>query len=260
MKDATNRPEPDRIEGAAHPRHTTHLVGQNAAEAAFLKAHAAKRLHHAWLLTGPRGVGKATLAWRVARFLLTSTPGDGDDNPAQTLDIQSDHPVAIRIAALSEPRLFLLRRGWDEKTERLKTVITVDEVRRLKGFFSLTAADGGRRVVIVDAADEMNNSAANALLKVLEEPPDGAVFLARTARTGALDKPPREAVAGESELLRRLSPTPAAGRAWAGLQQELSSRTRLGAAVNLDPAALILDMAFKTDRTAAKWTAPQGGP
>jgi len=377
MKDATNRPEPDRIEGAAHPRHTTHLVGQNAAEAAFLKAHAAKRLHHAWLLTGPRGVGKATLAWRVARFLLASTPGDGDDNPAQTLDIQSDHPVAIRIAALSEPRLFLLRRGWDEKTERLKTVITVDEVRRLKGFFSLTAADGGRRVVIVDAADEMNNSAANALLKVLEEPPDGAVlilvshrpsalpatirsrcrilrlnalnpeqmatalsqngveseaasaaalaelaggsageairllnldgietysaitglfatlpgidrprllkladsvtgraaqprfglmldlidmFLARTARTGALDKPPREAVAGESELLRRLSPTPAAGRAWAGLQQELSSRTRLGAAVNLDPAALILDMAFKTDRTAAKWTAPQGGP
>jgi len=376
MMHDTKIPEPDRIEGAIHPRHATSLVGQHAAEAEFLQAVAANRLHHAWLLTGPRGVGKATLAWRMARFLLTQPPNDGSPT-TETLDIAPDHPISRRVAALSEPRLFLLRRAWDEKADRLKTVITVDEVRRLKGFFSLSATDGGRRIVIVDAADEMNNSAANALLKVLEEPPEGAVlilvghrpsalpatirsrcrtlglnalspediaevlsgngvetgtapatalaelaggsvgeairlinmdgietysaiarlfstlpgidrpgllkladsvtgkaaqtrlglvldlldiFLARTARTGAFGQPPREAIAGEAGLLRRLSPTPAAGRAWADLQQEFSSRARMGVAVNLDPTALILDMGFRTDRTAAKWTARPGGP
>ena len=179
-------PEPDRVEGAPHPRETRALCGQARAEAAFLDAHAGGRLHHAWLLTGPRGVGKATLAWRIARFLLTEPPAAdgaglfGDTPPAPTsLDVPEDHPALRRMEALAEPSLFLLRRAWDDKARppRLKTVITVDEVRRLKGFFALSAADGGRRVVIVDAADEMNANAANALLKLLEEPPAGAVLL-----------------------------------------------------------------------------------
>jgi len=174
-------PEPDRIEGAPHPRDTLRLFGQGAAESAFLSAFNGGRMHHAWMLTGPRGVGKATLAWRIARFLL-ATPDDGSGlfgaAPAPaTLDVSVDHPVARRIHAGSEPRLFHLRRAWDEKEKRLKTVISVDEVRKLKNFFALSAADGGRRVVIVDSADELNANAANALLKVLEEPPAGAVLL-----------------------------------------------------------------------------------
>lgn len=180
-------PEPDRVEGAPHPRETQVLLGQAAAEADFLDAFNRGRLHHGWLITGPRGVGKATLAWRIARFLLAQPEGGGeggglfgDAPPAPaTLDTPGDHPVARRIAALSEPGLFLLRRVPDDKAKppRLKTVITVDEARKLKGFFSLSAAGGGRRVVIIDAADEMNPNAANAILKLLEEPPERAIIL-----------------------------------------------------------------------------------
>jgi DNA polymerase III subunit delta' len=170
-------PEPDRVEGAPHPRDTRHLYGQGSAEGAFLDAHAQGRLHHGWLLTGPRGVGKATLAWRIARFLLAEEPGGGLFGPHETLDIDPDHPVARRIAAGAEPGLLPIRRGLNEKTGKLQSQITVDEVRKLRGFFGMSAAEGGRRVVIVDAADEMNPNAANALLKLLEEPPPGALLL-----------------------------------------------------------------------------------
>ncbi len=161
-------PEADRVAGAPHPRETAVLFGQGAAEQAFLMARNAGRLHHAWLITGPRGVGKATLAWRIARALIAG---------AATLDMDPADPVFRRCAALSEPRLFLLRRAWDAKGERLKGVIDVDETRRLKGFLQLSATDGGWRVVIVDAAEEMNTAAANALLKALEEPPARVAFL-----------------------------------------------------------------------------------
>ncbi len=173
-------PQPDQIDGAPHPRETALLVGQAEAEAAFLDAFNTDRLHHGWLLTGPKGVGKATLAWRIARFLLATPKEDGGMFAApapESLDIAVEHPVNARLQALSEPGLFLLRRGWDEKTKKLKTVITVEEVRKLRGFFSMSNPDGGRRVVIVDAADEMNVSAANALLKVLEEPPADCTLL-----------------------------------------------------------------------------------
>ena len=173
--------EPDRVEGAPHPRDTRVLRGQAAAEAAFLDAVRSGRMHHGWLLTGPRGVGKATLAWRIARFLLAEAPADagffGAPPPPETLDVPPDHPSARRVAAQSEGRLKLIRRTADEKTGRLRSVITVDDVRGLKSFFHLSAADGGRRVVIVDPVDEMNANAANALLKELEEPPKDAVLL-----------------------------------------------------------------------------------
>ena len=182
MSDA-DLPEADRIEGAPHPRETLRLFGQEAAEATFLQAHSTQRLHHAWLLTGPRGIGKASFAWRAARFLLASPPV-GDDGlfgaepePApETLDIPADHPVARRMPALSEPRFKLLRRAWDDEKKRLETVISVKEVRKLKDFFHLSAADGGHRAAIVDSADELNPNAANALLKVLEEPPAAVTF------------------------------------------------------------------------------------
>ncbi|SIO35739.1 DNA polymerase III, delta prime subunit [Rhodovulum sp. ES.010] len=177
------RPEPDRVDGAPHPRETPRVIGQASAERAFLEAVSGGRMHHGWLLTGPRGVGKATFAWTVARFLLARPAGDeaglfGEAASApHGLAIAPEHPVARRIAALSEPGLFLLRRAWDDEKKRLKTVITVDEVRKLRGFFGMSSAEGGRRVVIVDAADEMNVNAANALLKLLEEPPANATLL-----------------------------------------------------------------------------------
>jgi DNA polymerase-3 subunit delta' len=367
MSDDT--PEPDRIAGAPHPRATTRLIGQQAAEQAFLTAYNSGRLHHAWLISGPRGVGKATLAWRMAKFLLATPEPEGGmfaPSPPTTLDVP-DGPVIRRIAAQSESRLFLLRRPYDEKAARLRADITVDEMRKLKSYFTLSAADGGRRVVIIDAVDDMTVSSANALLKLLEEPPakvtlllithqparllptirsrcrdlrlhplspadlsdaltqaggevspgdstalaelaggsvgeafeltnlDGLklysalirllatlprldrsmalalsdlgakrgaeaqfdlivtlidLFLARTARAGTLHLLPPEAARGESALIERLAPTPHAGRVWADLAQSLGNRARRGKSVNLDPAALLMDMLLKIDETA----------
>ena len=174
--------QPDQIEGAPHPRDTVRLFGQTIAENAFLDAYATGRLHHGWLLTGPRGVGKATLAWSIARFLLATPPVEDGGlfgaPPAPTsLTVDPETPVARRIAAGAEPGLKAITRSINEKTGRLRDVISVEDIRDLAGFFQLSSADGGRRVVIVDAADEMNPQAANALLKMLEEPPARATLL-----------------------------------------------------------------------------------
>ncbi len=177
----TELPEPDRIDGVPHPRETVTLFGQSEAEDAFLTAFNSDRLHHAWLLTGPRGTGKATLAWRIARFLLSTPDIAADDMfgagaPPTTLDIDENHPVARRMASGAEAGLMGVKRSVNDKG-RLRDQIVVDDIRKLSGFFQLSAAEGGRRVVIVDAADEMNVNAANALLKMLEEPPERATLL-----------------------------------------------------------------------------------
>ncbi|WP_372838883.1 DNA polymerase III subunit delta' [Phaeovulum sp.] len=361
-------PEPDRAPGAAHPRETERLFGQDRAEAEFLAAFAAQRLHHAWLIAGPRGVGKATLAWRIARFLL-ATPEPGEmfaPPPPDSLDVAPDHPVVRRIHALSEPRLFLLRRGLNDKETAIASEILVKEARKLKGFLQLSVVDGGRRVIIVDAADELNNSAANALLKMLEEPPanvtflmiahqparllptirsrcrelralplepadmakalaqagvetnapeamaalsggsvgaalriaelDGLnlyarlvalmadqprfdrtaalafsdlaagkgqdarfdlmldffdLFLTRLARAGVTGDLGIEAAPGEAAVCKRLAAGLADARRWAQLQQELGARARRARAVNLDPAALVMDMVLHISAAAA---------
>ena len=182
MTEPTDLPEPDRVPGYPHPRETERLFGQATAERGFLKAWAEDRLHHAWLLRGPQGVGKATLAYRIGRALLAEGPGTGGQDvlfaPAvpETLDAPTGCAVQSRIRARSEPRLAVLRRGLNDRGQ-LRTQIAVDDVRAVRRFMSLSAADGGWRVVIVDAADEMNRSAANALLKVLEEPPPRTALL-----------------------------------------------------------------------------------
>jgi len=172
-------PEPDRLEGAPHPRETRRFFGQEAAEAEFLGALASGRPPHGWLIAGARGTGKATLAWRIARHMLAGAPGG-------TLDMDPDHPVFRQAAALGAPQIFLARRPWDEKAKRLKTAITVDEIRALKAFFQLTAPEAGWRVAIVDAADELTTQAANALLKTLEEPPERAMILLVAHRPAGL--------------------------------------------------------------------------
>lgn len=169
----TEEDEPDRLEGAPHPRLTVDLYGQEAAEAGFLAALRAGRLHHGWLLTGPRGVGKATLAWRIARRMVAG----GADASGEGLGMAPDHPVFRQTAALAAPQVALVRRSWDERAKRFRTAIGVDEIRALKGFFQLSAPDRAWRVAIIDAADELTPQAANALLKTLEEPPARALIL-----------------------------------------------------------------------------------
>lgn len=184
MADDAPLPSPDAIVGFPHPAETAALFGQSEAESRFLDAWRQDRLHHAWLLRGPNGIGKATLAYRIARALIAApvASGDslfGDAVPAipETLDRPPGCPVASRISAGSEPRLFVLRRTPNPTTGRMRGQIAIDDVRRLREFLGLAAVDGGWRVIIVDSADEMNRNSANALLKFLEEPPALSMFL-----------------------------------------------------------------------------------
>jgi DNA polymerase-3 subunit delta' len=163
-----------------HPREVHDLMGQEAAEAAFEAARARGRLHHAWLLTGSEGVGKATFAYRAARRLLGAAP-----DPAHgPLASDPDHPVSRQVAARSHPDLMVLERvGPDGKLRRL---IPVDEARRLAEFFSKSPASAPHRVAIIDAADDLNVNAANAILKTLEEPPPRGVLLMVSHAPGRL--------------------------------------------------------------------------
>lgn len=365
MKDLEDIPESDRVPGAPHPRMTARVIGQDHAISDFVESERSGRLHHAWLLTGPRGVGKASLAWSIAKWLLAGAHSDD-------LSVAEDDPAVRRVQALSEPGLQLIRRPWDEKAGRLRAEITVEEIRKLLGFYHLSASEGGRRIAIIDAADEMNTSAANALLKMLEEPPkdalilmiahqparllptirsrcrtlrlhplspelmtaalegldviedavalaalsDGSVgealrlsgqdglaryqqlidlfatlprfdrmaaakfadlaagrasadgdpfdliitlldrFLTRTARAGLMGAPLPQAAQGEGALLARISPNDLAARAWADAQAQLSARARAGRAVNLDPAALVLDMLLELAHLRPAQSAP----
>lgn len=177
-------PEADRLEGFPHPRHTRQLFGHVEEEAAFANGFGAGRMHHAWLVTGPTGIGKATLAYRFAKYVL-SDARDRMEQPGR-LDVSPDSVGAKGVEALSHTGLFVIRRQWDIKTKRFPAQIRVDDVRRLRGFLSHRSGEGQWRVVIVDAADEMNIPAANALLKSLEEPPIDTVFLLLSSEPGRL--------------------------------------------------------------------------
>jgi DNA polymerase-3 subunit delta' len=178
-------PEADRLEGFAHPRHVSEFFGNQEAEQTLLEAYSSNRLHHAWLLAGPEGIGKATLAYRFARFLLAQTEDSGAGQ-ASDLSISTDHPVIPQVGALAHPNLLVLRRPWLADRKRLATAITISEARRLRRFFGHTAGAGQWRVVIIDRADELNVAAANALLKSLEEPPARCVFLLVCSSPGRL--------------------------------------------------------------------------
>ena len=160
------------------PRETTVLHGHAEAERALLEAYRGRRFHHAWLIAGPAGIGKATLAYRMARFVLAHPdPRAPAVQRATSLHVDADHPVARRIAAQAHGDLLVLERTINEKTNKLRQDIQVDDVRRTVTFFGSTAGEGGWRVAIVDAVDELNREGANALLKILEEPPRRAVLL-----------------------------------------------------------------------------------
>ena len=181
-------PESDRLEAFPHPRETAGLCGHQEAERALFEAFMGGRMHHAWLMTGPKGIGKATLAYRFARFILHyGTPEAAQAAGARDLAVPPESPAARQVAAGSHTNLLTVRRPWDDKTKKFKTVVPVDEVRRIAHFFGMTAGgDGGARIVIIDAADDMNVNAANALLKALEEPPPRGLFLVLSHQPGRL--------------------------------------------------------------------------
>ena len=158
------------------PRENPDLFGHEAAERTVEDAIAGGRMHHAWLITGKEGIGKATLAYRLARRLLTP---DGDPNDPAS-------PVFRRVAKASHADQLTVEREWDERRKRRRTDIVVDDARDIAGFLRLTPAEGGWRVVVVDGAEHLNRNAANALLKVLEEPPARAVLLLTCAAPGRL--------------------------------------------------------------------------
>jgi DNA polymerase III subunit delta' len=173
--------EPDQLPGVPHPRQQFTLFGHRDAEQAFLDGWHAGRLHHAWLIGGPEGIGKATLAYRVARFLLASrTAATGRTEAmrdADSLAVGADHPVARQVAALSHPNLAVLRRAPATDKKAASATIPVEAVRRAVSLFGSTAADGGYRVCVVDSAEDLTVSSANALLKLVEEPPVRSAFL-----------------------------------------------------------------------------------
>ena len=167
------------IASAAGPRAQHWLVGHEDAERTLLHDAAGARLHHAWLFAGPPGIGKATLAFRFARWLLAGRDGG-------SLAVDPAAPAVRRIAAGTHADLLSIGRGYDEKRQRARSEIVVDEVRPVADFLRRTAAEGGRRVVVLDDAELMNRSAANTLLKILEEPPPDAVLILVSSVPGRL--------------------------------------------------------------------------
>ena len=180
-------PDADRAGNAPLPRQTSALFGHGAAELALLDGYRAGRLAHAWILGGPEGIGKATLAWRFARFLLAHPdPNSAQVRAATSLATDPEHKVARRMAAGGHGNVFRLRREWDRERKKLRTEISIDSVRECISMFHQSAAVDGWRVCIVDSAEELNKNSANALLKLIEEPPARSLFLIISQKPGQL--------------------------------------------------------------------------
>ena len=170
--------ESDRFREFPHPREAVNLFGHRQAEAEFLAACRSGRMHHAWLIEGQEGIGKATLAYRIARFVLAHADlGAPEVAGAVDLAVDPASETARHVAAGADPGLVVMTRTLADDGKRLRVSLTIDEVRKGLHFFAMTALAGGWRVAIVDAADELNVNAANALLKSLEEPPERSLWL-----------------------------------------------------------------------------------
>lgn len=182
MSPAKNREDDDAL---PHPRETPALYGHGEAERTLLDAYKGGRIPHAWLIGGELGVGKATLAYRMAKFVLAHPdPGAPAVQNATSLAVPADLPVARRVSNQSHTDLLTLERVFNEKTGKLFSSIRVDDVRRTVSFFGSTAGEGGWRVAVVDTVDELERAGENALLKVLEEPPARSLILLVTHSPG----------------------------------------------------------------------------
>lgn len=160
------------------------MIGQDRAVEQLASAWTSRKLHHAWLLAGSKGVGKATFAAAAARRILAEAAGPGFDLPG--LETPPDHPIVKLIDAGSHPDMRLLERLPRERGEGLARNITVAQIRELGEFLGLTSALSPWRVVVIDSVDDLEPSAANALLKMLEEPPANTIFFLVSHAPGRL--------------------------------------------------------------------------
>ncbi|ANK91716.1 MULTISPECIES: DNA polymerase III subunit delta' [Rhizobium] len=175
---------PGLLDGAIWPAENTRLFGHEEAESFLAQSYRSGKGHHAILIEGPEGIGKATLAFRFANHVLSHP--DPNAAPEKIGDPDPASAVSRQIASGASHNLLHLARPVDEKTGKVKSAITVDEVRRAGKFFSQTSGTGNWRIVIIDPADDMNRNAANAILKILEEPPKRALFLVLSHAPGRL--------------------------------------------------------------------------
>ncbi|MGI9367168.1 MAG: DNA polymerase III subunit delta' [Rhizobiaceae bacterium] len=182
MINIEERPAADRIEGIALPADCLSVVGHDSNIEQLFSAFKSQRMHHAWLLSGPRGIGKASLALLFAKYIFANPD---QQNLSDRFDAETiPETIHRQVAQGAHPQLLHLTRPWDEKTKRFKTQLSVEEIRRTQSFYGMTAGAGGWRVTIVDSVDDMNASAANALLKMLEEPPKKSLFFVLSHATG----------------------------------------------------------------------------
>lgn len=164
------------------PNMRANLFGRDALERSLRENMRDGVLNHGWILSGPQGAGKATLAYRIARAVLD--PNGLSD--ADSLDMPESNRTFRQISANAHPDLFVATRLWDEKKSKFQAEITVETIRKLTSFLNRTASGSGARVAIVDTADNLNRNAANALLKALEEPPRDALLLLLSSAPGRL--------------------------------------------------------------------------
>lgn len=177
----------DQLAGWPAPAENPDWLGDRVAEHTLLDAYRSGRMHHAWLICGSKGIGKATLAYRFARFVLAHPdPGAPAVAAAEDLSLSPEQPAFRKVAAGAHPNLLTLQRGYNDDRKRFYTELSVDEIRRTISFFGSTSGEPGWRIAIVDPADDMNANAANALLKNLEEPPTRSLFLIVSHAPGRL--------------------------------------------------------------------------
>lgn len=184
------------------PRENPHLFGHEAAEQKFMADFASGKMHHAYLIHGPKGIGKATFAYRIARYVLSQGAliAKAEEGPSlfgdilppvapivpDGMNISPDESLFKRIATGSHTDLLTLAPQYDPKKQTEKRDILIEDARKVPQFLSLTPAEGAWRVVIIDAVDQLNIAAANALLKILEEPPANALLLLVSHEPGGL--------------------------------------------------------------------------
>jgi DNA polymerase-3 subunit delta' len=180
----------EEVESGLAPRANPNLYGHDNAEKALLDAYNSGKMAHAWLLCGPRGIGKATLAYRFARFVLAQ--GGGNDGglfaaamAPKSLAIAPGEPVFRRVASGGHADLLTVERTENDRG-KLRDEIVIEDARRIGGFLHLTPAEGGWRVVVIDGVEDMNRNAANAVLKIVEEPPAQALILLASHASGRL--------------------------------------------------------------------------
>lgn len=208
----------ERRESLAPPRESLLCLGHDDVEKSLLAQVAQDRLPHAIVFAGPEGIGKATFAYRFARYILAHGPGgnEADAGPGlfgealppavapENMGLPADHPDVRKVAAGAHPDLLTVERQFDEKRGRFKGILDVEQARRIPPFMSRTAAQGGWRVVIVDDADTMNRNAQNAILKILEEPPARALLILIAHRPGMLIP----TIRSRSRIVNFQAPTP----------------------------------------------------